>query len=172
MSLHRSGQWRFAYTNELAAEEESKGRDRAPVKWKRPSLNPDGTTTALEIRVPATEVVTPPQPGSDDPRIVWIDPPPPRFVSVLRLRLAPAGSECSVSGVLGPLDAGTEWVWIESFERRQTLPQHENLEAFKKRMAERGAGTFPAAGPFEARTLFIAPDGRYVIDALLSPSWV
>jgi len=63
-----------------------------------------------------------------------------------------------------------EWVWIETFERRQTLPQHGNLEAFKKKMAERDAGTFPAAGPFEARTLFIAPDGRYVIDAVLPPA--
>lgn len=110
ISLHRSGRWRLAYTGDLAAEEEAQGRDRAPVKWNRPKANPDGTTTALEIRVPASEVVTPPQPGSDDGRIVWREPPTPGFMYVFRLRLAPAGTDFFRAGVLGPLHAGDEWV--------------------------------------------------------------
>ena len=167
ISLHRSGRWRLAYTGVLAGKEEALGRDRAPVKWNRPRSNPDGTTTALEIRVPASEVVTPPQPGSDDSRILWREPPALGLMYVFRLRLASSGVDLSRSGVLGPLDAGDEWVWIETFERRQSLAQHEHLEAFKRKMAERDAGTFPTAGPLEARILFLAPDGSYVIDAVL-----
>jgi hypothetical protein len=167
ISLHATGDWRLAYTGRLAEEERAAGRDRAPVKWRRPEPNSDGTTTALEILVPSSEVVTPPQPGSDDGRIVWREPPLRGFVCVFRLRLAPVGEDRSAAGVLGPLDAGKEYVWIETFERRETAEQRANLESARLEMCERYAGAFPSAGHLEVRTVLMDGNGRFVIDAVL-----
>jgi hypothetical protein len=69
--------------------------------------------------------------------------------------------------VLGPLDAGNEFVWIETFERRETLEQRAHLENARREMCERYAGTFPSAGPLEVRTVLMDGAGRFVIDAVL-----
>lgn len=167
ISLHRTGDWRLAYTGAMAREEIAEGRDRAPVKWRRPELKPDGTTTALEILVPGTEVVSPPQPGSADERILWFQPPLRGLASVFRLRLAPTGTDLSANGVLGPFDAGEESLWIETFDRRLTHGQRASLENARRDLCERTAGKYPGAEPLSVRTIFLEPGESYVMDAVL-----
>jgi hypothetical protein len=88
---------------------------------------------------------------------------------VFKFRLAPVGmslSDGNQASFLGPLDAGAESVWIETFERRLTADLRLYIERAKQEMRSRNPAVFPSAGPNEARTVFIRSDGLFLIDAV------
>ncbi len=83
VSLHESGNWRQAYTQEHVSGPTPfvlPGEDRATDKWKRPPEFASGVTKGFEIMVPASEVVMPRQPGVtpdwEGKDVQWFPAPP------------------------------------------------------------------------------------------------
>lgn len=80
VSLHESGDWRFALTREFT---EKRGSDSRVTfeQWKRPQPLREGVTTAFEIVVPSAELALPPRPLPEDRKkhtknVTWFPPAP------------------------------------------------------------------------------------------------
>jgi hypothetical protein len=82
-SLHKSGKWRWGFTEEYAEREDTllpPGVDRATHKWERPQEIFPGITSAFEIIVPPTELAMPRRPLSEEAarkytkKVHWVSP--------------------------------------------------------------------------------------------------
>src|SRR5829696_1026585 len=82
VSLHESGDWRFALTREFA---EARGEDdRLIAQWDRPQPLYGGVTPAFEIVVPSAELALPRQPLPGNRKkhlknVTWLEPAPEGF---------------------------------------------------------------------------------------------
>jgi hypothetical protein len=79
VSLHESGDWRFAFTREYA--EARRMDDRLIEQWERPQPLHEGITSAFNIIVPSTELALPRQPLPEDAKkhtknVTWVQSAP------------------------------------------------------------------------------------------------
>jgi hypothetical protein len=170
-SLHRSGRWRFGYTKEFASEILPGGADKAPVQWRRPPEIEPGRTIALDIVVPVSEVVTPPQPGSDHRSIIWYPAPRLGICLVFRLELLAWDRVPDGGDGIGPLHAGAEALWITKLERAETEPERAEWERSRRILTRDVVSAFPAAGCLGVRGVVIGVYGdgqtHYLVDLVL-----
>ena len=169
-SLHESGQWRYAFTDQ-AEGWVPEGADRALDKWERRSAD-EGFLAALAIEIRGRDVVEFPdatKPGD----VIWIDPPPEtHYVSIRLSFLTPdvgvhhelGGSPLAVIGLVN------DSALIIAYQVEPILPDRwEKVE--EARRAALKAIRFPDVDP--SRRLAIFSNGengiRYVFDTAVLP---
>lgn len=86
VSLHESGKWRQAFTQEHVSGPSPfvpPDEDRTMDKWERPPEFAPGVTKAFEVLVPASEVTMPRQSGVkpdwEGKDVLWVTSPPEDF---------------------------------------------------------------------------------------------
>jgi hypothetical protein len=168
VSLHQSGLWRLAYTQEYAATLKAPGTgtdDRVQEQWTRPAEQRPGWTHAMSIIVPVADLWEP-EPRLDlPPGIKWRHAPAPGMESHFALMLErasgyvdrrPAGDALAVL----PLPNG-ENLWViaaDVISTQESLRVHEQSRA---NLRARVAG----AWDYGSRALIFGdrPDGARVI---------
>jgi hypothetical protein len=109
-SLHASGRFRHAFSEEEASRWVSDGEDRAFEKWSEPDREPGNARLVLEIRIPTDELTIPtqePEPAAKS-KIKFIEPAPPGWEVVASIFLvSPEDDEVMGAGKtkLGALPA-------------------------------------------------------------------
>ncbi len=105
-SLHKSGKWRWGFTEEYTARENSllpAGADRALHKWGRPPERFPGITSAFEIIVPSTELAMPRHPLSEEAarkytsKVHWVSAPSSEMEAHFRVLFTASDSPTTVT---------------------------------------------------------------------------
>jgi len=105
-SLHKSGKWRWGFTNEYIKREDSvlpSGVDRALHKWERPAEVFPGITSAFEVIVPSTELAMPRHQLSKEAvrkytgKVNWVPPPSSEMETHFRILLIASVSSTTVT---------------------------------------------------------------------------
>jgi hypothetical protein len=131
-SLHRSGRWRFAYTDDEKARAAGRvpGDDRAVAKWLQPHPRLPGLIHALAIRIPTNDLRSIDM-GQDKPNVVWLPPAPKDWAVYLNVFVSDAldpddwpGRRSMASQLLArlPLSAGRQ---VEVTKHEEPLRQEE-----------------------------------------------
>lgn len=109
-SLHGSGDWRNAFTEEFLATESAAGTKRLPKRlidrWSRPHQFAPGYTLATRILVPAASVTTALEPLPAKTKIV----PAPQFPKAMEIDLIMTSPGLAVSGWPGMRSMGTQLI--------------------------------------------------------------
>jgi hypothetical protein len=146
VSLHASGDWRYAFTQERLA------KSRAPLlaefggrvidRWSRPPWEPPGQVRALSIVVPTSDLRRPPRSEPLDPKVDWIIAPSRGLIVRFDLFIgAPhltfpdwPGTSSDGTQVIEPIrcpDGRTAWIFVEMHqptpELKKGLAAHHRL---------------------------------------------
>jgi hypothetical protein len=164
-SLHKSGKWRWGFTEQYADREDSllpPGVDRALHKWQRPPEIVPGITSAFEIIVPSTELTLPRHPVPEDAakkylrKVQWVSPSSPkaetRFMVLFIALDSPIGFTNQVIWQY-ELPMG-QTVTLLVYERPMTKVNEEHLAREKRRILQE------VGKPDEGSALSIAPEPR------------
>lgn len=174
VSLHESGNWRFGFVDAAAAAHRGfidAGADRAVHKWERPEAI-ERVTKGLEIIVPRSELRATPSADDDDPKVIWLSPPPDDFSARILIGLTspPVDPREARQHAPGSLIADHAlpnkdhvWVW------RQDLPiTYENrqvLAAVKREMVKQLGRSRQIPDTLRGFAHGHAPDGtRWYLD--------
>jgi len=153
VSLHTSGKWRLAFTEQHQNSAHSlipPDVDRAHEKWERPAEFAPGWVRAFLISVPASELGTPATPQPKPNEIIWVAPPPEGYATHFTVLLAAPGARGSralgyptpdgyrlTTKPLTVLDApGDEKVWVLRHEEPVTPEQVTELEEGRAKVLE------------------------------------
>jgi hypothetical protein len=144
-SLHKSGKWRWGFTEEYAAREDSllpSGVDRALHKWERPPEIVPGITSAFDIVVPSTELTVPRHPLLDEVarrylrKVRWVSPSSPNTETRFTVLLIAADSPMVVNNQVmwqHELPMG-DTVTLIVYEQPMTDVNKEHLAREKRRI--------------------------------------
>jgi hypothetical protein len=151
VSLHKSGQWRSAFTEEHIAKGSpfvTADQDRAFDKWTRPPEFAPGLTLAFNIVVPASEVTMPQHPAEANAavrgtEIVWVPPAPAGYETHFTVLFTtaeataatlpdwPGRSSMGARLIFRAELANTESVWLVTYEQPMHEEQRQRLEEYK-----------------------------------------
>ena len=142
VSLHESGDWRFALTREYA---EAQGRDnRLIAQWDRPPPLHQGVTSAFDIIVPSAELALPRQPLPEErtkhtKNVTWIRPAPEGFAKHFIVMYTEPGepvpeTEAEILASFVLPDGRT--VIVAVFDRAVSMEEQQQLDAIRSAMAE------------------------------------
>lgn len=155
VSLHESGKWRQAFTQEHLSEPSpfvSPSEDRATDKWEPPPEFAPGVIKGFEIMVPASEVTMPRQPGVkpdwEGKDVLWVPSPPEGFATYFEVVFtAPHISQKNLEITYKTEDglhsyvAHSIWrselpngqsVWVVTHNRPMPEGEKEGLESLKQ----------------------------------------
>ena len=170
ISLHQSGMWRLAFTQQFAATLQATGAgsdDRVQAKWTRPAERRSGWTHAMSIVVPVTELWKPIPPLNLPLDIRWRQVPAQGMESHFAMMLErgsgyvdrrPGGDVIAVL----PLPNG-ENLWVIAVDVKSTPQSLQLYEVSRANMRAR----VPGARDYGSRALVFGdrPDeARVLID--------
>lgn len=168
-SLHRSGDFRHAFTQEKAPKWVGDS-NRVLQKWREPTREPGNARLLLEVRMPTDELTTPTnEPDeAEKPKIKLIDPAPPGWETVVSLYLLPPGED-DIEGTghakLGEIEAELIENWqLPTRGRLLIFASHQPLgPMFSSQIAEARAdiarqqsGTIPPEDGHHHRLMLMA----------------
>lgn len=180
-SLHKSGKWRWGFTEAYTARESSllpSGGDRALHKWDRPSELFPGIISAFEIIVPSTELTTPRRRLSEEAarkylsKVRWVSPASPEGETHFRVLFIASDSPTTVNNEViwqHELSNG-ETVCLIAYEQPTTSRNKEYLASAKREILREVGKVAEDTALAEAREtrgylLGSAEDGtRFLVD--------
>lgn len=176
-SLHKSGKWRWGFTEEYTAREDSLlpvGADRALHKWQRPPELFPGITSAFEIIVPSTELAVPRHPLSEEAHrkytgnVHWVSAPSSEMQTRFRILFLAADSTTTVTNEViweHKLPSG-EIVSLIVYEQPMTERNKAYLALGKRKILEE------VGKPSEDSAIFVAQEPRgYLIGEAEDGTW-
>lgn len=164
-SLHQSGKWRIGFTSEHVAGPNPlipPTKDRALLKWSRPTPFDNGVTNAFQIIVPATEVTNFSPPDTDE--IIWVPRPGDDFETMFYVTFTSTttrvtdwpGKRAMNTGLIGSFVlANGDTVWITTLDIPLRDSTTHVLKLRREQMREEIEKRGITAKPGELRSLAI-----------------
>jgi hypothetical protein len=151
VSLHASGVWRYAFTEEHMTGPRPlvpADRDRVLDRWPRPPEFAPGWTRGFSILVPASEVQPSPAAIQKPSEIVWFDLPSAGHMTVFDVLIAAPGAQGSegrgyataagfenATQVVTVLDlASGERLWVVAHQEEISEEQAASFEELRSRI--------------------------------------
>jgi hypothetical protein len=149
ISLHSSGIWRDAFTEEHVAKGSpfvAPGRDRAIDKWERPAEFVPGAIKAFVIVIPSSEVTTPRHPKANSAfrqklggkAVVWVPAAPEGYATHFTVLFTrPEATAATLPGWPGQNAVGTRFIWRTELPNGQSVwvVSHERPDVFQRWVA-------------------------------------
>jgi hypothetical protein len=155
-SLHASGRWRIGYSEaEMRRLSLPEGADRAVVKWSAPQKVQAGEAQLIFlVFVPASEVVSPPNPTSSDSSIFWHPTSTPATRAVFSIWVS--GSDTEMRGTLvGKVSIPGKTIWCFVRNEADDAAARANREGDRRKLLDHLGGTFPDAAPKSIRSVLV-----------------
>jgi hypothetical protein len=142
VSLHESGDWRFALSREYA---EARGmEDRLREQWERPQPLYGGITSAFNIIVPSADLALPREPLPEDAKkhlknVTWVRPAPEGYATHFIAMYTEPGepvpeTEVEILANFWLPDGRT--VSVTLFENATSAEERRQIEIWRRAIAE------------------------------------